>query len=106
MALERILNNLQIRIGLRLSSKQETVINQAHQKEIERIKTRRQLAELADALAHSDACPSEAEYVLGRSEYDPHPDHAIRFDPNHPLPDSISEYYPLVLKNQEPEPKS
>src|SRR5258706_15296649 len=99
MMTDRFWLRMQGSLGLKLTPEQEATINQARQNEIARKERRKQLA---DALAYSDACPSEAEFVLGFSDEDPHPNHAIQFDSKHPLPDLVSEEYPLVLKNQEP----
>jgi hypothetical protein len=38
------------------------------------------LRHVSDLVQHSDACYSEIDYLLGKSEYDPHPDHQVVFD--------------------------
>lgn len=103
MALERIWNNIQEKIGIRLPLEKEIEINRRHQEIVNRDERRQQLAE---ALAFSDACFSETQYVLGFSDEDPHPNHAIQFDSKHPLPKFVKEEYPLVLKNQKEETKN
>ena|SRR5258706_2415902 len=96
---ERLLKQIQITLGFKYSPEQEIAINQARQDLITR---QEQIIQVADALAHSDACPSEAEFVLGFSSEDPHPNHAIQFNPKHPFPELLSKEYPRILKNQEP----
>jgi len=75
------------RIGLFRTPQQQAEINRRFQESLTALNQQSEReAKEREALVHSDACFSEIEYVLGITNVDPHPGHAIQYHPDYPLP--------------------
>ncbi len=56
---------------------------------------------LIDSLLFSSACTGKMEYLLGRIDYDLHPDEEVDYDPNHPNPGTYESYLDSISRAQE-----